>query len=131
MSLTRKGVLLQNTRASVTSIEPVFWLDVRPIRILVEPMPGLPAFQESRPSKEEVSTSPTGKIRLRFATKDGVVVDTSYSAAQVIPSLFKEPYYVSSTTQIIRTTPCVMPRPKDPFRKEKYAKDATIIFLSV
>ncbi|KAL8654097.1 MAG: hypothetical protein Q9210_001725 [Variospora velana] len=59
-----------------------------------------------------------------FKNKDVVVVGTGCSAAQVVPSLFEEPYKARSVTQLMRSPPWVMPRLEEPFGKDKYARYA-------
>jgi cation diffusion facilitator CzcD-associated flavoprotein CzcO len=59
--------------------------------------------------------------------KNIVVVGTGASAAQIVPALFKEPYNAKSVTQVMRTPPWVMPRLKEPFGKEAYARWAPIV----
>lgn len=56
--------------------------------------------------------------------KDVVVVGTGCSAAQVVPGILEEPYNVKSVTQIMRSPPWVVPKPPEPFGKEKFAKNA-------
>jgi hypothetical protein len=53
--------------------------------------------------------------------KDVLVLGSGCSAAQIVPSLLKEPYNVKSLTQIGRSAPWVMPRLPEPFGKAKYA----------
>jgi cation diffusion facilitator CzcD-associated flavoprotein CzcO len=57
-----------------------------------------------------------------------VVVGSGCSAAQIVPSLLKEPYHVKSLTQIMRSPPWVMPRLDEPFGKEKYARYAPTVY---
>jgi cation diffusion facilitator CzcD-associated flavoprotein CzcO len=57
-----------------------------------------------------------------------VVLGSGCSAAQIMPSLLKEPYNVKSLTQIGRSALWVMSRLSEPFGKAKYAKYAPTVY---
>ena len=59
--------------------------------------------------------------------KDVVVIGTGASAAQMVPALLKEPFKARSVTQVMRTPPWVMPRIKEPFGEETYARWAPVV----
>lgn len=63
-----------------------------------------------------------------FREKDVVVVGSGCSAAQVVSSLFEEPFNVKSVTQIMRSAPWIMSRLEGSFGKAKYTRYAPIIF---
>ncbi|KAI4269083.1 MAG: hypothetical protein L6R38_007605 [Xanthoria sp. 2 TBL-2021] len=97
------------------------------VGILVEPndwpvdIPGRDVFQG------DIFHSARWREDVDFKDKDVVVVGTGCSAAQVVPSLFEEPYKARSVTQLMRTPPWVMPRLEEPFGKENYAQYAPIV----
>jgi cation diffusion facilitator CzcD-associated flavoprotein CzcO len=66
------------------------------------------------------------KITDNLINKKVVMVGSGCSAAQIFPAFLKEG--VSSLTQIMRTTPWVEPRLKEPFGKESYARYAPYVF---
>lgn len=88
------------------------------VGILVEPndwpvdIPGRDVFQG------HIFHSARWHEDVDFNDKDVVVVGTGCSAAQVVPSLFEEPYKARSVTQLMRTPPWVMPRLEEPLGKE-------------
>jgi cation diffusion facilitator CzcD-associated flavoprotein CzcO len=76
----------------------------------------------------EVLHSARWRDNVDFNGKDVVIIGSGCTAAQIVPSLLKEPYHVKSLTQIMRSAPWVMPRIEEPFGKEKYARYAPIVF---
>jgi cation diffusion facilitator CzcD-associated flavoprotein CzcO len=98
------------------------------VGILVEPNPW-PSYIPGRGSfKGEVIHSARWREDVDFEGKDVVVVGSGCSAAQIVPSLLKEPYHVKSLTQIMRSPPWVMSRLDEPFGKEKYARYAPTVY---
>ncbi|KAL8953076.1 MAG: hypothetical protein Q9222_001069 [Ikaeria aurantiellina] len=63
--------------------------------------------------------------------KNVVVIGTGCSAAQFVPRLTQEPHNAKSVTQIMRSPPWVVPKPKAPFGKEKYEKYSPTVFSTV
>ncbi|KAF6219408.1 hypothetical protein HO133_005234 [Letharia lupina] len=98
------------------------------VGILVEPN----AWPTSIPGREtfrgEIFHSARWRDDTDFREKDVVVVGSGCSAAQIVPSLFEEPFNVRSITQIMRTAPWVMPRLTEPFGKANYARYAPMVF---
>jgi cation diffusion facilitator CzcD-associated flavoprotein CzcO len=98
------------------------------VGMLVEPnawpssIPGRDTF------KGDVFHSARWREDIDLNSKDVVVLGTGCSAAQIVPSLLKEPYNVKSLTQIGRSAPWVMPRLSEPFGKERYAKYAPTVY---
>ncbi|PGH00651.1 hypothetical protein AJ80_09141 [Polytolypa hystricis UAMH7299] len=88
---------------------------------LVEPnswprdVPGLELF------KGPVFHSARWKADVDLHNKDVVVVGTGCTSAQLVPSLMKGPRAPRSVTQLMRSPPWVMPRPKTPHVWKKYA----------
>jgi cation diffusion facilitator CzcD-associated flavoprotein CzcO len=98
------------------------------VGILVEPSPW-PSYIPGRDSfKGEVIHSARWRDDVNFEGKDVVVVGSGCSAAQIVPSLLKDPYHIKSLTQIMRSPPWVMPRLDEPFGKEKYARYAPTVY---
>lgn len=67
------------------------------------------------------------KDNVDFRNKRVAVIGSGCSAAQVVPSLLKEPFAAKSVTQIMRSPPYVMPRLEEPFGKENFAKYAPTV----
>ncbi|KAL8907263.1 MAG: hypothetical protein Q9207_001504 [Kuettlingeria erythrocarpa] len=63
--------------------------------------------------------------------KNVVVIGTGCSAAQFVPLLTKEPYNAKSITQIMRSPPWVVPKPKEPFGRANYKKYSPALFSTV
>ncbi|KAL8736242.1 MAG: hypothetical protein Q9166_000397 [cf. Caloplaca sp. 2 TL-2023] len=63
--------------------------------------------------------------------KNVIVVGTGCSAAQFVPRLTKEPYNAKSVTQVMRSPPWVVPKPKPPGGKENFEKYSPTIFSTV
>ena len=60
--------------------------------------------------------------------KDVIVLGTGCSAAQLVPTLVKEPYNAKSVTQLMRSPPWVVPRIEAPFGEKQWAKWSPRIF---
>jgi cation diffusion facilitator CzcD-associated flavoprotein CzcO len=94
---------------------------------LVEPK----AWPENIPGNEEFNGKIFHSARwnedLDLTGKDVVVVGTGCSAAQVVPTILKEPYRVKSVTQLMRSPPYCVPKVEEPGGKEWYAKNAPTI----
>jgi cation diffusion facilitator CzcD-associated flavoprotein CzcO len=60
--------------------------------------------------------------------KDVVIVGTGCSAAQVVPTILKEPYDVKSVTQLMKSPPWVVPKPEELGGKEWYKNNAPTLF---
>lgn len=78
-------------------------------------VPGLELF------KGPVFHSARWKADIDLNDKDVVVVGAGCTAAQLVPSLMKEPHAPKSVTQLMRSPPWVMPRPQTPHLWKKYA----------
>ena len=95
---------------------------VSAVGILVEPntwptdIPGRETF------KGPIFSPARWQADANFDDKNVIVVGTGSSAAQVVPALLEEPYKIKSLTQIMRTPPWVMPKLKEPFGKDLYAR---------
>ncbi|KAA8620262.1 monooxygenase [Pyrenophora tritici-repentis] len=98
------------------------------VGILVEPNPWPTSIPGRDTFKGEVFHSARWRDDINLNGKDIIVLGTGCSAAQVVPSLLKEPYQVKSLTQIGRSAPWVMPRLSEPFGQETYAKYAPTIY---
>jgi cation diffusion facilitator CzcD-associated flavoprotein CzcO len=98
------------------------------VGILVEPNPWPSSIPGRDSFKGEVFHSARWREDISLDGKDVVVLGTGCSAAQVVPSLLKEPYHIKSLTQIGRSAPWVMPRLSEPFGQEKYAKYAPVVY---
>ncbi|KAL8983099.1 MAG: hypothetical protein Q9205_002562 [Flavoplaca limonia] len=95
--------------------------------ILVEPNDWPPDIPGRDVFRGEIFHSARWREDVNFKDKDVVVVGTGCSAAQVVPSLFEEPYEARSVTQLMRTPPWVMPRLEEPFGKANYARYAPTV----
>jgi cation diffusion facilitator CzcD-associated flavoprotein CzcO len=98
------------------------------VGILVEPNPWPSSIPGRDSFKGEVFHSARWREDISLDGRDVVVLGTGCSAAQVVPSLLKEPYHIKSLTQIGRSAPWVMPRLSEPFGQEKYAKYAPVVY---
>jgi cation diffusion facilitator CzcD-associated flavoprotein CzcO len=98
------------------------------VGILVEPNPWPSSIPGRDTFKGDVFHSARWRDDISLNGKDVVVLGTGCSAAQIVPSLLKEPYHVKSLTQIGRSAPWVMPRLSEPFGEEKYAKYAPTVY---
>jgi cation diffusion facilitator CzcD-associated flavoprotein CzcO len=96
--------------------------------ILVEPNPWPNSIQGRDRFTGEIIHSARWREDVDFTDKDVVVIGTGCTAAQIVPSLLREPYHVKSLTQIMRSAPWVMPRIEEPFGREKYARYAPTVF---
>ena len=61
------------------------------------------------------------KMDIDLKNKDIVVIGAGCTSAQLVPSLMKEPYVAKSVTQLMRSPPWVMSRPKTPLAWKKYS----------
>jgi cation diffusion facilitator CzcD-associated flavoprotein CzcO len=98
------------------------------VGILVEPNPWPSSIPGRDSFRGDVFHSARWRDEISLDGKDVVVLGTGCSAAQVVPSLLKEPYHIKSLTQIGRSAPWVMPRLQEPFGTEKYAKYAPVVY---
>ncbi|KAI4699302.1 hypothetical protein J4E81_005196 [Alternaria sp. BMP 2799] len=98
------------------------------VGILVEPNPWPSSILGHDTFKGDVFHSARWRDDIDLNGKDVVVLGTGCSAAQIVPSLLKEPYKVKTLTQIGRSAPWVMPRLSEPFGKENYAKYAPTVY---
>jgi cation diffusion facilitator CzcD-associated flavoprotein CzcO len=97
------------------------------VGVLVEPNPWPPSIPGRDTFEGEVFHTSRWRDDVDLNDKNVIVIGAGSSAAQVVPSLLKEPYHVKSLTQIIRAAPWIMPRLEEPFGKEKFAKYAPTV----
>jgi cation diffusion facilitator CzcD-associated flavoprotein CzcO len=98
------------------------------VGILVEPNPWPSSIPGRNSFKGDIFHSARWRDDIDLNGKDIVILGTGCSAAQIVPSLLKEPYNVKSLTQIGRSAPWVMPRLSEPFGEEKYARYAPSVY---
>jgi cation diffusion facilitator CzcD-associated flavoprotein CzcO len=98
------------------------------VGILVEPNPWPSSIPGRDTFKGEVFHSARWREDIDLNGKDVVILGTGCSAAQIVPSLLKEPYKVKSLTQIGRSAPWMMPRLSEPFGEEVYARYAPTVY---
>jgi cation diffusion facilitator CzcD-associated flavoprotein CzcO len=98
------------------------------VGILVEPNPWPSEIPGRDSFTGEVFHSARWRDDIDFTGKDVIVIGSGCSAAQIVPSLLKEPYNVKSLTEIMRSAPWVMPRLQEPFGQERYARWAPTIY---
>ena len=120
-SLGRQSVYLKQSKVRAKIL-------VSCVGILVEPNAWPTSITEQKIFQGTLFHSARWRDDINFREKDVVVVGTGCSAAQIVPSLFEEPYNVKSVTQIMRTPPWVMPQLAEPFGKANYACYAPIVF---
>ena len=89
---------------------------------LVEPKDWPNTIPGSETFKGDIFHSARWDQKVSLDGKDVIVVGTGCSAAQLIPELTKAPYNAKSVTQLMRSPPWVVPRPKPPFGQEKYQR---------
>lgn len=97
---------------------------------LVEPN----VFPDSIPGREQFQGKVFHSARwdpdVDLNDKDVIVVGTGCSAAQIVPKLIEAPYNAKSVTQIMRSPPWVVPRPKPPFA-DKWEEWSPVLFSRV
>ena len=98
------------------------------VGVLVEPN----SWPESIPGRDvfegDLFHTARWKTDVDVQGKDVVIVGTGCSAAQVIPSILKEPYNAKSVTQVMRTPPWVGTKLAEPFGEETFARYAPSVF---
>jgi cation diffusion facilitator CzcD-associated flavoprotein CzcO len=95
--------------------------------VLVEPNAWPPSIEGRDRFAGEVLQSARWREDVDFKDRDVVVIGAGCTAAQIVPSLLKEPYHVKSLTQIPRSAPWVMPRIEEPFSQKNYRRYAPTV----
>ena len=126
----REARLAQSGRRTVYLHEEVVRAKVviSCVGILVEPNPWPSSIPGHDSFKGEIFHSARWRDNIDLNGKDTVVLGTGCSAAQIVPSLLKDPYHIKSLTQIGRSAPWVMPRLSEPFSQETYARYAPTVY---